>query len=94
MRRTIKTFKPGYVLIDSLSRTHQGDENSKKEMSVVTGTWGDLAQQYDLAFSLIHHVPKANEGTKPLRADIIAAHREVWTGGFNTTQFRNGCGHK
>lgn len=40
-----------------------GDENSKKEMSIVTSTWGDLCQSYELTVAPIHHFTKAGEGT-------------------------------
>lgn len=63
MRRTLENFKPGYVLVDSLSRTHVGDENSKKDMAVVTTAWGEFCQEFNLAFSMIHHVPKVNQGS-------------------------------
>lgn len=63
MRNTIETWHPGYVMVDSLSRTHMGDENSKKDMAIVTATWGEFCQEYDLAFGMIHHVPKSNQGT-------------------------------
>ncbi len=63
MRRTIEAWRPELIVIDSLSRTHTGDENSKKEMSVVTSTWGDLCQEYELTLATIHHFVKTGEGT-------------------------------
>jgi hypothetical protein len=63
MRRTIESWRPAIIAIDSLSRTHTGDENSKKEMSVVTSTWGDLCQLYDVSLALIHHLTKTGDGS-------------------------------
>ncbi len=63
MHATITSWRPDLIVIDSLSRTHTGDENSKKEMSIVTSTWSDLCQLHDLTLATIHHFTKTGEGT-------------------------------
>lgn len=62
MDRTIARMEPSLVVVDSLSRTHRGDENSVKEMQVVTATWGALCQRHEVAFAIIHHLTKVAEG--------------------------------
>jgi hypothetical protein len=63
MRRTIETWKPDLIGIDSLSRTHQGDENSVKEMQIVTLNWSALCQEYGVAVAIIHHMTKSGDGS-------------------------------
>lgn len=63
MRETIKTWKPSLIVIDSLSRTHMGDENSVKEMAVVCNTWSDICQQTGVAIQIIHHFTKSGQGS-------------------------------
>jgi hypothetical protein len=65
MTATLETWKPGVVLMDSLSRMHVGDENSKRDMNVVTDAWLTMAARYDLALVSIHHLVKIAE-TKSL----------------------------
>lgn len=60
---TIDRHKLGMVLVDSLSRTHLGDENSVKEMQPVINRWADTAQQFGVAVSVIHHFTKSGTGT-------------------------------
>jgi hypothetical protein len=62
LERTVEKYEPALVWIDSLSRTHFGDENSVKEMQVVTAHWSAIAQRYDVAFALIHHFNKTGGG--------------------------------
>lgn len=82
MRRTIEAWRPGLIVIDSLSRTHTGDENSKRDMSVVTSTWGDLCNLYGLSVLLIHHLTKGGDGSLLQRlrgtGDIGAVLRHVF----------------
>lgn len=63
LHNTIKARSLGMVLVDSLSRTHLGDENSVKEMQPVINRWADTAQQYSIAVSVIHHFTKSGTGT-------------------------------
>jgi len=63
MQRTIEAWHPDLIMIDSLSRTHMGDESSVKEMQIVTSTWGDLCQRYGVAITIIHHLTKSGEGS-------------------------------
>lgn len=61
MERTVSDWKPRIVLMDSLSRMHMGDENSKQDMNVVTDAWLTLAARYDLAIVTIHHLVKVSD---------------------------------
>jgi len=64
LRRSIERYHPLLILIDSLSRIHSGDENSKQDMGVVHKVWGDLAREYECAIVIIHHFAKSNERDK------------------------------
>jgi AAA domain-containing protein len=81
MLRTIEKHRTDFILVDSLTRTHTGDENSVKEMHVVTHTWAEICRQTGVAFGLIHHFNKAGEGSllKRLRGttDIAATARHL-----------------
>src|SRR5262249_14941585 len=55
---TLGAFRPDFVVIDSLSRTHSKNENSVQEMQSVLSAWSDLAQDYQCAVAVIHHPPK------------------------------------
>lgn len=65
MIATIEEWRPTTILMDSLSRMHMADENSKREMNVVTDAWLTLAARYDLAIVSVHHLVKIAE-TKDL----------------------------
>jgi hypothetical protein len=62
LAKTIQDRGINVVAIDSLSRTHTGDENSVKEMSIVTTRWNDLCQKLKIAVPIIHHFNKWGEG--------------------------------
>lgn len=80
---TLAAWRPSIVLMDSLSRVHLGDENSKKDMNVVTDAWLTLAARYDLAIVSIHHLKKNLEDGQSIimqlrgSGDIGAAVRHV-----------------
>jgi hypothetical protein len=68
----------GLIVFDSLTRLHNADENTAKEMSVVMGDFKRLAQA-GLAVLLIHHNrkpgPNRNDGGNAMRGsvEILAA---------------------
>lgn len=68
----------GLIIFDSLTRLHDADENTAKEMSVVMGNFKRLAQA-GLAVLLIHHDrkpgPNKNDGANAMRGsvEILAA---------------------
>ena len=60
---TIDSWHPSLIVMDSLSRTHMGDENSASEMLPVTNTWSDICQQTGVTISIIHHFVKNGKGS-------------------------------
>lgn len=60
MEATIQAWRPRIILMDSLSRMHVADENSKREMNAVTGAWLTLAARFDLSIVTIHHLVKTS----------------------------------
>jgi len=55
MRKTLDLYRPQVLIIDSLARTHRGDENSVRDMQIVTSTWADFAMSYECSVCLLHH---------------------------------------
>jgi hypothetical protein len=64
MAKTLAVWKPELVIIDSLSRTHIGDENSVKDMLLVTNWWNRLCVDFNVAVCIIHHLKKNGEDTQ------------------------------
>lgn len=59
---TIAEFLPAVVFIDSLSRVHSCDENSRSEMAIVMNVWSDLCSRFSCSVVLLHHVIKWDNG--------------------------------
>lgn len=55
LRRTLDAWRPGLVVLDSLSRIHRVDENSKKDMGPIIAAWADLAKEYEAGVVAVHH---------------------------------------
>lgn len=60
---TIERRQLGLIMVDSLSRTHSGDENSVKDMAPVVNTWADICLRTGVAVPIIHHFTKSGSGT-------------------------------
>lgn len=60
---TIDRRQLRFVMVDSLSRSHLGDENSVQDMAPVVNTWADVCQQFNVAVPIIHHFTKSGTGT-------------------------------
>jgi hypothetical protein len=62
MRSTLSALiareRPGLVIIDSLVRIHDGDENAAQEMKVVLGILKQWTIEYHLCLVFIHHNTK------------------------------------
>jgi hypothetical protein len=58
LRRTLDSWSPSVVFMDSLRRVHRGDENSSKDLQVVTSTWSSLCAEYGAAIVVVHHMRK------------------------------------
>jgi hypothetical protein len=52
----------GMLVIDALSRVHQEDENSSKELGRVLAEFDRLREEASCAVVPVHHEPKAKEG--------------------------------
>jgi archaellum biogenesis ATPase FlaH len=60
---TLTEFRPSVVFIDSLSRIHSRDENSRTDMQPVMNMWADLCTFWNCSVVLLHHMPKWTKGT-------------------------------
>jgi hypothetical protein len=65
----LAAYRPGVVMIDSLSRIHTRDENSRSDMAVVTNAWADLCTRHACTIMVLHHVTKVSDG-RPLIASL------------------------
>lgn len=73
IRRAVGDTKTPLVVIDSLARSHSGEENSNEYMTFVMGRIADLATEFDTSPILIHHMSKMPAGFAhwPLDQDMI-----------------------
>lgn len=57
-----KELPPGLIIFDTLRASHNGDENSSKDMALVLSRLKELR---DMGFTIVvlHHTPKGNDGT-------------------------------
>jgi hypothetical protein len=60
---TIDQWDPAFIQMDCLARVHAGDENSSKDMNLVTRVWADMCKRYGVAIELLHHYNKGDAGT-------------------------------
>ena len=58
LRGLLKTLKPSLVIIDSLIRVHNAEENSAKEMAEVFGVVKDLVREFKCSFLFADHQRK------------------------------------
>lgn len=58
----IERFKPPIVVLDSLSGGHRGEENNNDQMKMVLKKMGELAQRYQIAVIVVHHLSKPAAG--------------------------------
>jgi hypothetical protein len=56
LRRTLDEWRPGIIVLDSLSRIHRADENSKRDMGPILAHWADIARTYQAGVVAIHHL--------------------------------------
>ncbi|RYX86631.1 hypothetical protein EON83_00165 [bacterium] len=73
IRRAVADTKTPLVVIDSLARSHSGEENSNEYMTYIMGRIADLASEFDTSPILIHHLGKMPAGLPqwPLDQDMI-----------------------
>lgn len=64
---TLKEFRPSVCFVDSLSRVHAKNEDSKTEMGIVLNRWSDLCGNYSCSIVLLHHVVKWGDGATLLQ---------------------------
>lgn len=64
---TLKEFRPSVCFVDSLSRVHAKNEDSKTEMAIVMNRWSDLCGNYSCSIVLLHHVVKWGDGATLLQ---------------------------
>ena len=56
----INLFKPNVIIVDSLIRVFEGDENSSKDMKTIFNNIKELMKKYDTTWVILHHVRKMN----------------------------------
>ena len=73
IEQVIETFRPPLIVIDALSGAHSTDENSNDGMKQLLKKLCALAQKYNIAVILIHHLNKGVAGVEeyPLKLDRI-----------------------
>ena len=81
----VESFRPDWVIVDSLVRCHRGDENSNSDMRDVFGHLGRL-KDYGAGYLVTHHLRKPTKGdpSDDVRyrirgaSDVLAAVDEAW----------------
>jgi hypothetical protein len=66
----IQKFNPPLVIIDALSGAHKGQANSEDDMKAVMRRLSGLAQRYQIALVVIHHLSKPAPGMKDFPVTI------------------------
>lgn len=59
LSKFVKEKNIGLVVIDTLRKIHDGDENDSKEMSGVMTTLKQFAEEHNCAFIIVHHKRKS-----------------------------------
>lgn len=59
------TLKPELVLVDSLSTINSKGENAVEDIRALLSFLVDIAQDYNVAVILLHHLSKPKKGTNP-----------------------------
>lgn len=57
-----KALPPGLLIFDTLRASHNGDENSSKDMALVLSRLKEL-REAGFTIVVLHHTPKGNDGT-------------------------------
>lgn len=57
-----KALPPGLLIFDTLRASHNGDENSSKDMALVLSRLKEL-REAGFTIIVLHHTPKGNDGT-------------------------------
>lgn len=73
----IRDFKPTLIVIDTLSRCFEGDENSQRDLSMFVRGCDRLRNELDCAVLVIHHSVKngsSERGSSVLRGDFDCAY--------------------
>ncbi len=58
LENILDDFRPSLVIVDSLIRVHNGEENSSSEMSKIFGRVKSLMQKYEISFVFSDHFRK------------------------------------
>jgi putative DNA primase/helicase len=69
----IERFKPRLIVLDSLSGSHSGEENSNDGMKEVLKRLSELAQRHQIAIMVIHHLSKAAPGVPDYPVNLSRA---------------------
>jgi replicative DNA helicase len=62
LRRLIEETTPDLLVLDPLSRFHDLDENTTRDMGMIIAALGQLVDAYGLAILLVHHIAKPSTG--------------------------------
>lgn len=63
-------FRPTLVIVDSLIRVHNGEENSSSEMSKIFGRVKALMQEYEISFVFSDHLRKPGMNGSSMGANL------------------------
>lgn len=67
LRRSLDAWKPDWICVDSLAKTHAVDENSVEKMAPILETWETICRDYSCAVTALHHMNKPNPSNKMAR---------------------------
>jgi hypothetical protein len=64
LRREARRIKPKLIVLDTLRRSHNLDENSNAQMGFIVQLLNSLAAELGCAIAVSHHISKASEGNQ------------------------------
>ena len=71
LRDTVADLRPVALTLDPFAYLHSRDENKPSEMAVVMRELSDLATEFELCLTIIHHLAKPTERTAKRPSDRI-----------------------
>jgi len=60
----IEQYHPGMIVLDSMVRFMEGDEDKATEVRVIFESIRELLDKYTISFIILHHTRKGNDGRK------------------------------
>jgi len=70
IEKIMKELNPSIVIVDSLVRVMEGDENSTRDAKAIFNTIKDLSRKYGCSFLFLHHTRKYDQKRKNAKLTI------------------------